>query len=64
MSNSPTCSEQKTLDQILRRLIELDERLDRVEQAFADKLNKTYRQGVTDERKARTGHDPKVVDDD
>jgi hypothetical protein len=68
MSNSNTCSEQKTLDQIdteefLRRLIELDERLDRLEQAFADKLNKSYQQGVADERKSRTGKDPKVEDD-
>lgn|SRR5512132_1287040 len=68
MSNSSTCSEQKTLDQIdaeelARRLIEIDDRLDRLEQATTDKLNEAYRQGVADERKARTGHDPKVADD-
>jgi hypothetical protein len=60
MSNSSTCSEQKTLDQIDA---EIDDRLDRLEQATTDKLNEAYRQGVADERKARTGHDPKVADD-
>jgi hypothetical protein len=71
MSNSTTCSEQKTLDrerkmyekELVRRLTEIVDRLDRLEQALTDKLNEAYRQGVTDERKARTGHDPKVADD-
>jgi hypothetical protein len=71
MSNSTTCSEQKTLDrereiyqkEIVRRLTELVDRLDKVEHALTDKLNDAYRQGVADERKARTGHDPKVADD-
>jgi hypothetical protein len=68
MSNSTTCSEQKTLDQIdteefVRRLTDLADRLDKVEQAFTDKLNEAYRQGVADERKSRSGHDPKVPDD-
>jgi hypothetical protein len=71
MSNSTTCSEQKTLDrereiyqkEIVRQLTEIVDRLDRLEQALTDKLNEAYRQGVADERKARTGHDPKVADD-
>jgi hypothetical protein len=72
MSNSNTCSEQKTLDrereiyqkEIVRQLAELVNRLDRVEQALTDKLNESYRQGVADERKHRTGRDLKVDDDD
>jgi hypothetical protein len=68
---STTCSEQKTLDreraryekEIVRRLAELVVRLDKVEQAFTDRLNEAYRQGVADERKHRTGRDPKVDDD-
>jgi hypothetical protein len=71
MSNSTTCSEQKTLDrereiyeeELVRLLTEIVDRLDKVEQALTDKLNDAYRQGVADERKARTGHDPKVADD-
>jgi hypothetical protein len=72
MSNSTTCSEQKTLDrdrelyerEIARQLTEIVDRLGRLEQALTDKLNEAYRQGVADERKARTGHDPKVADND
>jgi hypothetical protein len=71
MSNSTTCSEQKTLDrereiyeeELVRLLTEIVDRLDRVEQALTDKLNEAYRQGVADERKSRSGHDPKVPDD-
>jgi hypothetical protein len=71
MSNSTTCSEQKTLDrereiyqkELVRQLTELVDRLDKVEQALTDKLNDAYRQGVADERKHRTGRDPKVADD-
>jgi hypothetical protein len=67
---STTCSE-KSLDrerelyerEIVRRLTELAGRLDKVEQALMDRLNEAYRQGVADERKARTGRDPKVPDD-
>jgi hypothetical protein len=72
MSNSTTCSEQKTLDrerefyekELVRQLSEIVDRLDKLEQAFTDKLNDAYRQGVADERKSRSGHDPKVPDDD
>jgi hypothetical protein len=71
MSNSTTCSEQKTLDrerelyeqEIVRQLTEIVDRLGRLEQALTDKLNEAYRQGVADERKHRTGRDPKVDDD-
>jgi hypothetical protein len=71
MSNSITCSEQKTLDrereryekEIVRQLAELVDRLDKVEHALTDKLNDAYRQGVADERKHRTGRDLKVDDD-
>jgi hypothetical protein len=71
MSNSTTCSEQKTLDrereiyeeELVRLLTEIVDRLDRVEQTLTDKLNEAYRQGVADERKSRSGHDPKVPDD-
>jgi hypothetical protein len=52
------------LEELAARLYTLTERFDRLDQAFTDKLNEAYRQGVTDERKARTGHDPKVADDD
>jgi hypothetical protein len=72
MNNSTTCSEQKTLDrererefyekEIVRQLTEIVDRLGRLEQALTDKLNEAYRQGVADERKARTGHDPKVAE--
>jgi hypothetical protein len=70
MSNSTTCGE-KTLDrerelyekEIVRRLTELVDRLDKVESAIVDKLNESYQQGVADACKARTGHDPKVADD-
>jgi hypothetical protein len=69
MSNSTTCSEQKTLDRIdleklVHQLSDLADRLERLEEATANKLNEAYQQGVADERKARTGHDPKVADDD
>jgi hypothetical protein len=68
---STTCSE-KTLDrerelyekEIVRRLADLVDRLDKVEHALTDKLNDAYRQGVADERKHRTGRDLKVADDD
>jgi uncharacterized protein (UPF0335 family) len=71
MSNSTTCSEQKTLDrerefyekEIVRQLTDLVDRLERLEEVTANKLNQAYQQGVADERKARTGHDPKVADD-
>jgi hypothetical protein len=68
MSNSTTCSEQKTLDQIdleklVHQLSELAGRLDKIEEAFTDRLNQAYTQGVQDATKARTGHDPKVADD-
>jgi hypothetical protein len=68
MSNSTTCSEQKTLDQIdleklVHQLTDLADRLERLEEATANKLNEAYQQGVADERKARTGHDLKVDDD-
>jgi hypothetical protein len=69
MSN--TTRSKNTLDrerelfekELVCRLTEIADRLDRVEQALADKLNESYQQGVTDERKARTGRDPKVGND-
>jgi hypothetical protein len=65
MSSSTTRIEKKTLDQaeLVRQLKSLDKRLELLEQAIADKLNESYQQGVADERKARTGRDPKVGDD-
>jgi hypothetical protein len=72
MSNGTTCSEQKMLDrererefyekEIVRQLTDLVDRLDRLEEITANKLNESYQQGVADERKARTGHDPKVAE--
>ena len=69
MSN--TTRSKNTLDrerelyekELVCRLTEIADRLDRVEQAFAERLNESYQQGVADERKARTGRDPKVADD-
>jgi hypothetical protein len=63
-----TMEDQQTLDQQEHgpRLSSLAARIDRLEaqmQDMIDKLNEAYRQGVADERKARTGHDPKVADD-
>ena len=60
--------DQQTLDQQEHgpRLRALAARIDRLEaqmQDIIEKLNAAYRQGVTDERKARTGRDPKVGDD-
>jgi hypothetical protein len=64
----PTQSFQ-SLDQaeLLDRLADLLRRLEvalgRVEQGERDRINAAYRQGVADERKHRTGRDPKVADD-
>ena len=54
--------DQQTLDQQEHgpRLRALAARIDRLEaqmQDMIENLNEAYRQGVTDERKARTGHE-------
>jgi hypothetical protein len=48
------------LEDLVRRL---DVVLEHAEQRERDGINAAYRQGVADERKHRTGRDPKVVDD-
>jgi hypothetical protein len=48
------------LEDLLQRL---DLALERAEQGERDLINAAYRQGVQDERKARTGRDPKVEND-
>jgi hypothetical protein len=48
------------LEDLLQRL---DVALELVEQGERERVNAAYRQGVIGERKARTGHDPKVADD-
>ena len=48
------------LEDLLQRL---DVALDALEQGERDRINAAYKQGVEDERKHRTGHDPKVGDD-
>jgi uncharacterized protein (UPF0335 family) len=60
--------DQQTLDQQEhgprhRALVARIERLEAQLQDIIEKLNQAYRQGVADERKARTGRDPKVADD-
>jgi hypothetical protein len=57
--------DQQTLDEqkLAIWLGRLDEKIERLEQLIPDKLNEAYQQGVADERKARTGHDPKAGDD-
>jgi hypothetical protein len=50
--------------EIVRQLTDIVDRLDKVEQGLTDRLNESYQQGVADACKARTGHDPKVADDD
>jgi uncharacterized protein (UPF0335 family) len=56
-------SDQQELGPRHRALVARIDRLEAQIQDMIDKLNEAYRQGVADERKARTGHDPKVDDD-
>jgi exonuclease VII small subunit len=55
------------LVRVVRELEDNNERIehavDKLEQRFADALNRTYQQGVRDATKARTGHDPEVESD-
>jgi hypothetical protein len=46
--------------EVNERLLKLDERLSALELLIREGLNESYRQGVADSAKARTGHDPKV----
>jgi hypothetical protein len=64
----PTQSFQSLdLAELVERLADLLQRLDvaleRVERGERDRFNAAYRQGVEDERKHRTGRDPKVEND-
>ena len=64
----PTQSFQSLdLADLVDRLEDLVRRLDVVlklaEERERDRINAAYRQGVEDERKHRTGRDPKVADD-
>jgi len=64
----PTQSFQRLdLADLVDRLEDLVRRLDVVlelaEERERDRINAAYRQGVEDERKHRTGHDPKVAHD-
>jgi hypothetical protein len=51
------------LEDLLQRLDRLDVALERAEQRQRDRINAAYREGVEDERKHRTGVDPKVARD-
>jgi hypothetical protein len=57
---STTCSEtldRVDLEKLVRQLRDLAGRLDKIEEAFTDRMNQAYAQGVLDATKARTGHD-------
>jgi hypothetical protein len=51
------------LEDLLQRLDRLEVALERAEQRHRDRINAAYRLGVEDERKHRTGRDPKVQQD-
>jgi hypothetical protein len=55
--------ETDLMREVVARLAEIDDRLDRLEPAIVDKLNQSYQQGVADACKTWTGRDPKVADD-
>jgi hypothetical protein len=64
----PTQSFQSLdLAELLERLADILQRLDaaleRSEQGERERMNAAYQQGVADERKRRTGRDPKVSRD-